>query len=207
MLKDEAGDVVEVLAVGVDITDRKRMESQLQAINRELSEYAHTISHDLHAPISTIHGYAQVAEEAYADGNPGVARESMGAIQRLTERMSKMTKSLLEYAEAEKVEGKASRAYLAEVLPEVLADHNGDIRSRGMDVVLQEEFPALQVDPVRLRQVLTNIIGNAIKFTAYQAEPRVRISAEESAGWVTLSVEDNGVGIKPELLDQISSPS
>ncbi len=186
--------------------ERKRVEKQLQAVNRELSEYAHTISHDLHAPISTIHGYAQVAEEAYTDGNGSVLIESLGAIRRLTERMGSMVKAILEYAEADKMEGRAEMVSLGEALLEVLADHEGDIRSREMELALQEELPIVLVDHIRLRQVLTNIIGNAVKFTAGWPEPRISVGAEEKGGWATVSIGDNGAGIEPGAMDGIFVP-
>jgi PAS domain S-box-containing protein len=206
VVKDGTGNAVEIMVVGVDITERKRMERELQAINQELGAYAHTISHDLRAPLSTVHGYTQLALEAYSDGDEGAARESLGAILKLTERMMELANSLLERAEVGKGAGEARRAALDEVLEGVLVDHQGEIRARDIEVAVPEQSPTLLVDPVRLGQVLTNVIGNAIKSTVDEAEPRIRIGAREGGNAITLYVEDNGMGIDPELKEKIFEP-
>lgn len=102
-----------------DVSWRKEVEERLRQ-SQELNDYAHTISHDLRAPLATIHGYVQVAQDACSEGREDVARDTLAIIHRLTERMSELVNSLLQQAQAGKPEGNVDRVSLDEVLVDPL---------------------------------------------------------------------------------------
>jgi len=120
--------------------------------------------------------------------------------------MSDLINSLLQYAQAGHMDFESRSVDSEEILMEVLMDLEEDIRCRGAEVSVQNELPAVKVDAVKLRQVLTNLIGNAIKHMGDTQEPRVEVGMEERGETAAFFVRDNGIGIPAELQDKVFEP-
>ena len=176
----------------------ERRTEELSVRNEELEAFAHTVSHDLQGSLSVIDGFSQVALESIASGDEALERESLDHIAATTRRMNGFINSLLQYASAGRPGGEASRVDIKEELVEVLADFEGDIRNKEAEVFIEEELAVILVDPVKLRQVLLNLIGNALKYMGDTQEPRIEIGATEEDGEVTVRISDNGMGIPPD---------
>jgi len=206
LIRDARGEPKNMVAFTRDISDRKKMEKELRDRNEELEAFAHTISHDLLTPVSIVEGYAKAALEADAEGRTEAERECLEAIARGAHRMSDLINSLLQYAQAGHMDFESRGVDPEEILMEVLMDLEEDIRCRGVEVSVQDELPCVRVDAVKLRQVLSNLIGNAIKHMGDSQEPRVEVGMEGQGETATFFVRDNGIGIPAELQDKVFEP-
>ena len=187
-----------------DITERKMMEEQLLASVRELDAFATTISHDLRAPLSLIEGYVQLLQ---AEGVSSRERDVyLQNIAHAARRMDELTESLLAYAKAGLPGGELTSVWPLEVIREVLLDHSEEISRQGVEIVLDDDFPPIRADPLKLRQVYSNLLDNAIKYMGGTPLPRVQMGAEKAGGVVTLYVRDNGRGIDPRREEEIFLP-
>jgi PAS domain S-box-containing protein len=187
-----------------DITERKLMEEQLLASNRELDAFATTVSHDLRTPLSLIEGYAQLMR---AESIPDEEKEAyLKSIIAAARRMDELTESLLEYARAGEAAGEAATVEPLDVVSDILFEHSDNIEKKSIDVVLGEEFHPIKVDPLKLHQVLTNLVNNAVKFVSDSPRPHIEIASEKNAGLVTIYVRDNGIGLESGQKDEIFMP-
>ena len=182
------------------------MDRELRDRNEELEAFAHTISHDLLTPVAIVEGYAKAALEADAEGRTDAERECLEAIARGARRMSDLINSLLQFARAGHVDLEAYRVDPEEVLMEVLMDLEEDMRRKEVRVEVENDLPAVEVDSVKLRQVFSNLIGNAIKHMGDVPAPRIEVDAEAQGGTATFCVRDNGIGIPSELQKKIYEP-
>ncbi|MBN2026941.1 MAG: PAS domain S-box protein [Actinobacteria bacterium] len=206
LIRNANGEPQSLIAYTRDISERKRIEKELRDRNEELEAFAHTISHDLLTPVSIVEGYAKAALEADAEGRTEAERECLEAIARGARRMSDLINSLLQYAQAGHMDFESRGVDPEEILMEVLMDLEEDIRCKGVEVSVQNELPCVKVDAVKLRQVLNNLIGNAIKHMGNILEPQVEVGMEVQGRTATFFVRDNGIGIPAELQEKIFEP-
>lgn len=189
-----------------EIGDRKRIERELQERNEELEAFAHTVSHDLLNPVAIVEGYAKAALEADEEGRPEAERECLESIIEGARRMSGLIASLLQYAQAGHAEGGLRRVEPGEVVSEVLDELERDVSARGARVAVAGDLPPVLVDRIKLGQVFSNLISNALRHMGEVREPRVEIAAAAEGGEAVFLVRDNGAGIPPGLQEKIFEP-
>jgi len=206
LIRDARGEPKNMVAFTRDISDRKKMERELRDRNEELEAFAHTISHDLLTPVAIVEGYAKAALEADAEGRTEAERECLEAIARGAHRMSDLINSLLQYAQAGHMDFESRGVDSEEILMEVLMDLEEDIRCKCVTVSVRDELPCVRVDAVKLRQVLSNLISNAVKHMGDSPEPRVEVGMDRQGKTATFFVRDNGVGIPAELQEKVFEP-
>ncbi len=173
---------------------------ELERANKELSQYAHAISHDIMAPLRAIHNYADFLREdleATLDGDQKMYLEGLGRAVRQGERL---VEDVLEFSRiggrSMSIETIDMGAFFRELIKSL--DLSPDV-----EVVMRDDWPSIDTEPLFLRQIFQNLIDNAIKFNRSKSR-RVEI------GWhpvgkesYKLFVRDNGIGIEPRYQEQI----
>jgi PAS domain S-box-containing protein len=207
LLKDARGNPKAFVAFTRDITERKKMEEELQARNEELEAFSHTISHDLRTPLAVIEGYAKTVLESKGEERSEAERECLESIIRGSQRISRMIESLLAYASMGRPEGESVLVMPGDIIQEVLLEHDSIIRDKGVEIEVHTDLPLISVDPIKLRQVLANLLDNAIKYMGEaNQQPRVEIGAVKEGDMARFYVRDNGIGIPPEDSEAIFEP-
>ncbi len=212
------------ISVVEDISARKAAELEVRRLNEELEQrveertadlvdanrrldaFAHTVSHDLRAPLRAVEGFAQAARE---DLDEGLFDEVRGYLQRVAvaaERMDDLIGDVLAYSHVQRGLFPVERIDLDRLLWNALADLGPVFMAREAEMIVDRPLPAVLGNATALRQVIENLLTNAVKFVAPGTAPRVRVWAECRREAVRLWVEDNGIGIAPEHQARIFEP-
>ncbi|MCI0745406.1 MAG: ATP-binding protein [Verrucomicrobia subdivision 3 bacterium] len=200
-----------------DITTRKQHEAAIQELNQqlerrvgelteanaELEAFNYTISHDLRSPLRSMQGFAQaLIEDCSAELSP-TGRNYTGRIMSSSQYMDILLQDLLKYSRLSRAEMDRSNLDLDQLTGEVLDNMSTEIAGAGAMVEVQRPLLAVYGNRSTLKQIITNLISNAVKFVESGVQPRVRISTESREGLVRLWIEDNGIGIAPEHQQRI----
>ncbi len=142
-----------------------RANDELEVINDELDSFAHSISHDLRAPLRSLNGFSQALVEDYGKKLDGEAKDFLGRIGRASQRMGRMIDDILTLSRATREEIQSRQVDLSDLAQEILDEMASNEPLRDVTTVVAPDI-AVQGDPRLLRIVLTNLLGNAWKFTA-----------------------------------------
>lgn len=189
-----------------EIARRIRVGEQLEERNRELDAFAHTVSHDLRGSLSLIRGFAVIARAAVEKGEYGELEECLNSIEVATRRMEDFVVSILAYARARHPAGEAERVDAAAILRQVIEENAAGIERLGIEVDVQEELPEVKADPPHVYQVLSNLVGNAVKYMGDCPRPRIEVSCRECGDMAVFRVSDTGMGIPEEEQEGIFTP-
>ncbi len=194
----------------MDITERKRMEAELQrtmkeleAKNQELEDYTYTVSHDLKAPLVTIQGFAELLNAKYADQLDKKARHYMERITQGADNLGRLVSDLLELSRAGRKTNTFEWHDFNEILEVSLTGLEGKFNERKIEVTYPEDFPKVHCDDMRIEQVMSNLIGNAVNYMGGQTEPSIDIGWKKKESQYLFWVKDNGIGIREEEQDRI----
>jgi PAS domain S-box-containing protein len=168
----------------------------LKEMDRVRSEFVHTVSHDLRSPLTSVIGYTELVERA-GELNEN-QRDFLNRIQDSIQHITSLINDLLDLGSVE-AGFDTQREYVQPVviLRYTLDMLQGQIKSKRLKIStnIAPSLPAIRVNPIRLRQVLDNVVGNAIKYSNNGGE--VNISVQAEGDQIILNVRDNGPGIPP----------
>jgi PAS domain S-box-containing protein len=169
--------------------------------NQELKQFAYIASHQLQEPIRTVSNYMNVIEEDYSSVLDANMKRYIGIVKDATSRMSGLINTLLEYSRIGR-DRKLVHVDSKTVVKSVLTDLHYLIDGANARVDIGE-LPSLTLYEVEFRQLLQNLIINAVKFRKENRDPIVAIDSEKTDGIWKFSVSDNGIGIDPLHYDKI----
>ena len=181
----------------------KTRNEELERSNHDLEQFAFVVSHDLKTPLVVVRGYLDLLLPlATAHPERGEDAVAFGAAAvRGVDRMARLIDDLLQYAVAGRAIAKGALVDLAEITGDVVADVTPELEAAGVRCAVGP-LPEVTGDRTQLRQLMQNLIGNAIRFRG-EADPAIDVSATRTdEGW-TIVVSDNGVGIPPELRSEV----
>ena len=182
--------------------EQQRSAKDLERSNQELQNFAYVASHDLQEPLRTLSGFSDLMSRRYRGRLDAEADEYLGYIRDGASRLQALIRDLLEYSRVGTRGGVPAPVESEEVLREALADlHAAEYESAAQ--ISQDPLPRVCADRTQLRQLLVNLIGNAIKYRRPDLEPRIHVSAQSAEGFWQFSVRDNGLGIEPQHFDRV----
>ncbi|MCB0359788.1 MAG: PAS domain S-box protein, partial [Bdellovibrionales bacterium] len=176
------GEVASVMYVSIDVTASVRYQQRIEEQNRDLNDFAYMVSHDLKAPIFTIKGMAMLLLEDFEEELPEDGVESIRHIVEAANRLEALVKSVVEYSALTTKEIKEKRVSLSAVIPDVLKDLRGQIDAAEAEVSLPDELPVVIGEELRLYQLFSNLIGNALKYRDTSRRPKVDVTVAGGNG-------------------------
>ncbi len=168
----------------------------LKQIDRLKNEFVSTVSHDLRSPLTAILGYVDLLERVGPMTDQ--QREFVKRVQNSVQSITSLVNDLLELGRIEAgIDGQQELVPLESIIRYTLENASNQITEKRLDVamILPAEVPPLRGNPIRLRQLLDNLVGNAIKYTPEDGHIRFEVETQNSQ--VILRVEDTGPGIPP----------
>ncbi|HUC84431.1 MAG TPA: PAS domain-containing protein, partial [Candidatus Acidoferrales bacterium] len=222
-LRDADGKVAGLVGLGRDITERRQAEQllreseaklrdfagRLERSNRELQDFAYVASHDLQEPLRKIIVFGERLKQKNADKLDADSLNYLERMQQAGTRMQNLINDLLSYSRVTSKAQAFTKVDLAQVARGVIEDLEGRIETVHGRVEVGA-LPVVEGEPLQMRQLLQNLIGNALKFRRPDAPPHVRVEAEIVAGngqtegkICRLTVSDNGIGFEEKHAERI----
>ena len=208
-------DVNFLVSIGSNIglaIDRNRREqritdlnAELQRRNRELETFSYTVAHDLRAPLRAMAGFASALEEDYASTLDAGAQRYIGLIVKGAQQMGDLIDALLALARVSSQGLSYGNVNLTAIARSIVTELRAHDPGRNTDVTVEDGL-TVEGDPVLLRNVLANLLGNAWKFTRDRDPGLIRVEAHALHGKTVYVVKDNGVGFSSKHPDEVFAP-
>ena len=192
--------LVSVANENADLVGELRVNNlQLERANRLKSEFLASVSHELRTPMNAIIGYTKLMLDGLDGELTAQQQTDLFRVAQAADNLLGLINGLLDLAkiEAGKMELNVEEVNINDVADEALELVRPHADEKGLQVhsVIPQALPTVWADRARVRQVLANMLANAVKFTERGS---VSVAASAAEGWVTVSVSDTGVGITPE---------
>jgi signal transduction histidine kinase len=190
-------------AYGGEQRERRRAEdaaAELAAANKELDAFSYSVSHDLRAPLRAIDGYAGILDEDFGARLDDEGRRLLGKVRASATNMKELIDGLLELSRLGRREPGKKRVAMGQLAREVAGELAASAPAAQVRVA---ELPDALADPVLMRQVWSNLIGNALKYSGKRDQPQVEIGARQEAGQVVYWVRDNGAGFDMQYAERL----
>jgi len=191
----------------IDISERKHAEEkltgtmkELERSNKELEQFAYVASHDLQAPLQSILGNAELLEEEMGGSISASQKEYIQYIRDGLSRMQSFIKGLLTYSRAG-TSKKFVPVNMYDTLEEILVTFSSVIHNKDISITF-DPLPTITADALQMKQLVQNLVGNAIKFRTPNPLS-IHVGVREHADEWEFMVKDNGIGIDEKYFDQI----
>jgi len=203
-------------ALAVEIEQRSRAEAEARRLNtildsrkqalerlvKNLESFSYTVSHDLRAPLRAISGYAEMLTETEGASLSAEGRHMLDRVKAGARKMDQLIKDILEYSRVERLQRKDSSIDMAALAAQVAQDQQVAYPAAKF---VQGDLPRITADATMVQQILSNLIGNAFKFSAQREGAVIEIGATTVNGVPEFFVNDNGAGFNQRYAGKLFS--
>ncbi|MFA5003088.1 MAG: ATP-binding protein, partial [Methanolinea sp.] len=208
---EKDGKILGIRGILVDITKLKQVEDDLRRLNeeletrvavrtadlevanRELEAFSYSVSHDLRAPLRAIDGFSSILMTEHASTLDPAIRDLLERIRMNAQKMGQLIDSILNFSRMSRQPLKKERLYPGQIVNEVLEELKSQQEQRNVEIRVGTLAPC-DGDPALIKQVFTNLISNALKFTRKRAHALIEVYSHEQEGKTVYVIRDNGVG-------------
>lgn len=216
---NKAGEVESAVIIARDITMQKKAEieltklnlnleqkvsertDELNSINKELESFTYSVSHDLRAPLRAINGFAEILKEESSEALNEEAKDALSEIINNVSKMGQLIDNLLEFSRLGKKQFSKAEVDMNELFNTVIEDlKKASDKPFSFEI---DHLPKANGDRGMLKQVVINLVSNAIKYSSKKENPHIRVSSEINNGHTTYAVKDNGAGFNMRYYDKL----
>jgi light-regulated signal transduction histidine kinase (bacteriophytochrome) len=177
--------------------------AQLELANKDLEEFSYSVSHDLRTPLRAIDGFSRILLEDYSDKLDAEGQRVLNVVRDSTVKIARLIDDILAFSRVGRLEMKREPVDMAALVRSALAEELAPVvagRELAIDI---GTLPGTHGDSAMLRRVWTNLLGNAIKYTAPKPGAVIEIAATAGAGETIYFVRDTGVGFDMQYADKL----
>jgi signal transduction histidine kinase len=179
--------------------------AELEARNEELEAFSYTVSHDLRGPLIQIHGYSTILADKCASQLDDVGKKYLGHIKDAASRMSVLIDDLLKLSKVARGDLQFQEVNMDSLVAQVLLDLQPETQSRKIDWRIAP-LPLLKCDFGLMKQALSNLLSNALKYTRPRSPAVIEIGCTTIDGQSAFFVRDNGIGFDPKDAAKVFAP-
>jgi PAS domain S-box-containing protein len=201
--RDEQGEVKGVFAAARDVTQRKKMEAELQRSNADLQQFAYAASHDMREPLRMISSYIGLLERRLGGALDQDCRDFVAFAKDGAKRLDQMILGLLDYSRIGRNNEPKLMLPLAEALDEAMANLKLLVEGAQASLRVEGELPEVFGDRNELVRLIQNLISNAVKYCAQDRAPVIAVSARRDGSNWLVTIADNGIGFPPDQAERI----
>ncbi len=209
---NESGKPYQYVAIRADITGRKFAEEENQKLNEdlelrvkqrteELEAFSYSVSHDLRAPLRAINGFAKMLDENYSTTFDAEAMRLFKRIEENAKKMGALIDDLLEFSKLGRKEIHRATVQMTQLAEETLSEINATVQHNAK--VKIHPLHSADVDSTMMKQVMVNLMSNALKYSSKIEQPAIEIKSYQEGDEIVYSVSDNGVGFNNEYAGKL----
>ena len=176
---------------------------ELKTINKELEDFVYIISHDLKEPLFAIEGHTSILFKAYKDTFDDKGKFYVNRIKVNIETMSQRIDEIMEVMKVGRVAYEFENNDSGAIVKDIVETLEDRIKDNKINVIIQDNLPIILCDEERMKDVLSNLLANAIKFMGNNNQGQIRIGCDKNGDYYNFYVEDTGIGIQEEYQKQI----
>lgn len=189
---------IALIKLNLDLVDKNK---ELEMMNKELEAFSYSVSHDLRAPLRSINGYSEILKEDYSEKLDEEGRRMLSTIIESALKMNNLIDSLLDLSRHGRKELTRSLIDMNALVKKVQEDINAQ-QFKNVNWKINELVP-VKGDHQLLRQVLLNLISNAVKYSSKKENPEIEIGCQTANKEIIYYVKDNGVGFNMEYKNKL----
>lgn len=219
-VQDAQGSITGFLGVANDITVRKQAEAeihrlneelerrviertaQLEAANKELEAFSYSVSHDLRAPLRHITGYVNLLNTHAGEALDAEGHRLLDTVASAAQRMASLIDDLLAFSRTSRAPMRLAPISLNQLVEECRQELAPDLKDRNVTWAIST-FPEVLGDRALIKQVLLNLLGNAVKYTRKRLEARIEVGFQSGDTEWQFHVRDNGLGFNMKYSDKL----
>jgi len=230
-IRDGSGQIIGASKIARDISEQKKTEraladaetalrqhaedlerrvqertAKLQETIQSLDGFCYSIAHDLRAPLRALGGFSNELFKDYNEILDDAGKDYLRRIRAAAARMDQLILDLLRFGRLNTADLPAQIVKLEEIVRIALTPLEDEIKSKRARVNVKTPLLVVRANSVMVEQAVGNLIANALKFVPRDIQPRVDIWTEQRDGMVRLSIQDNGIGIKPDHVKKLFQP-
>jgi len=176
---------------------------EIERINKELDDFTYIVSHDLKEPLRGIKAFSKLIAEQYSSKFDKEGKENLSVIMDASARMTRLIEDLLNLSRIGKIRNIEPDVDLNELLVDVKKNLTYALEDKHVDLKIAEGLPRVTCDRIRISEVFSNLISNAIKYSKKEVTPVIEIGYSNKGRFHEFYVKDNGIGIEKEYYDRI----
>ncbi len=184
--------------------DLQRRNEEIQRAYEDLEKFSYMASHDLQAPLRTIHVFMECLQERIGDTLDPESADLLQRVSAAAQRLRGLISSLLELARVDTCDLQLSHVELGEVVDSIRESVTATLQKSGGRIDYDPAgLPRLTTEPTLIHLLLQNLVGNGLKYQPADRAPVVSVQARQEGDEWQISVADNGIGIEPKYLGRI----